>query len=258
MNNRLIVIIAFILNALVGYVTPAAAQYPFESHPSIHFKKFSKWLVTPQTNDQLDFSMTIPNFYPDHTALAIKIAGNPDHDSCIVSLSNLKGSTSSFIEPIQISLLGPEPQSAFLEDVNGDGLNDLKILIPNNACCGAYNFYVQVIYLFQHKDHSFTKISFQDLMWDYQNRVERKIDNNHNYEIITQTFRGYRKHNYLVYNLYNYNGRKLINVNYKANYPIMIQLLDDPNYKITSNLSRNDMKKFAMKLPDDYNEQVVR
>lgn len=156
---------------------------------------------------------------------------------------------------LECNYIAPEPQTAYVADYNGDSLNDIKIIIPGNGCCGAYNFYLRVIYLFQKKDGTFIKISFTDLMMLYKPRIERDIDSDGNFEIITQTFQHYGKHNYWLFNIYNFDGEKLVNVNSKHNYPIAIQLLYKDNYQPTKRISSEKLKKLESKLPDDYNKK---
>jgi hypothetical protein len=99
---------------------------------------------------------------------------------------------------------------------------------------------------------AFTSISFTDLFMEFQYRKERDLDGDGKYEIITQTFKNIGNHNYWLFNLYNIKNNELVNVNYKANYPIMVQILNDDNYNITKRISRSQMKEFALKVPDDY------
>jgi hypothetical protein len=101
----------------------------------------------------------------------------------------------------------------------------------------------------------YVEISPGEIGPDYANRPERDFDGDHNFEIITQTFQNYGKHNYMLYNLYNFDGNKLINVNRKANYPIMIQLLDGINYKVTNKVTNTAMKRLTRALPDDYDQK---
>ena len=90
---------------------------------------------------------------------------------------------------------------------------------------------------------------------NYVNQPERDFDGDGNFEIITQTFVNYGPHNYWAFNLYNFNGTALINVNQKSNYPILVQLIDPWNYATTKKMSRATMKKFAKELPDGYDRK---
>ena len=110
-----------------------------------------------------------------------------------------------------------------------------------------------MVYFLQNAAGSLNKVSFSDLLlYDYQNRPERDLDGDGVYEIVVCSFQNYKKHNYLLYNLYHLQGNKLVNVNRKFDYPIMIQLLYGDNYSITKHLTRMQMKQFERKLPDDY------
>ena len=90
-------------------------------------------------------------------------------------------------------------------------------------------------------------------MMDYELRPERDINGDGNFEIITQTFKSVENHNYWLFNLYNFNGSGLINVNQVDNYPIMVQLLYRDNFAITDKISPEKIKDFSLKLPEGYN-----
>lgn len=231
-------------------------QYPFEKKPAIKYKKYENWKVNKNSEAGADYSIIIPNFYSNNHVLKFQITSQAGKDTSVFKIYDGSKLIQTFVEPGYIGgTLGPTPQSVFLEDVNGDGLKDFKILIPNSGCCGGYNYYLKVIYLFQKKNGTFTKISFSDLMMFYVNRPERDIDGDRNFEIITQTFQTVGEHHYWLFNLYDFNGNELVNVNQKNNYPIMVQLLYRNNYKITDKISRNEMKRFDRKLPDDYDKK---
>jgi hypothetical protein len=234
----------------------AFGQYPFEKSPKIKYKRFQNWKIKERTDEKADYSIVIPSFFAKKGSLQFQMHSLVDKDSSIITVYKNGKLLQTFIDPYFIGgVVGPAPQAAFVEDINGDGLKDLKVIVPGNACCGAYNYYLRVIYLFQRKEGTFTKISFTDLMMDYINRPERDIDGDGNLEIITQTFQNYGDHNYWVFNLYNFNGSGLVNVNQKANYPIMVQLLYRNNYKVTDKISRAKMKQFERRLPDDYGKK---
>ena len=243
--------------AIATWSIAAFGQYEFEKKPSIHYKRFQKWKMHIGSNDQPTYSISVPRFFSNDDPVTCKITSQEGEDTSIIRV--YKGTTliQTFIEPEYMDsiALGPVPKYVYVEDVNGDGLNDLKILVPNNGCCGAYNFYVRVIYLFQTKNKTFIKTSYDDFMMNYVNQPERDFDGDGNFEIITQTFVNYGPHNYWAFNLYNFNGTALINVNQKSNYPILVQLIDPWNYATTKKMSRATMKKFAKELPDGYDRK---
>lgn len=253
-----------ILCVMVNCTITSFAQYPFEKKPAIKYIEYKKWKLLNKTDSTADYSMTIPRFFANKNPLRFTIVPLVGKGAYVITVYNNNKLVQTFKESSAMGTdreasiggyLGPEPQAAFLEDVNGDGLNDLKVLIPNNACCGAYNYYLQVVYLFQKKDGTFSKVSFSDLMMDYAHRPERDIDGDGKYEIITQTFQSYGDHNYWLFNLYNVSGTGLVNVNQKGNYPIMVQLLWKNNYKVTDKIPAAKVKALSRKLPDDYDQK---
>lgn len=137
-------------------------------------------------------------------------------------------------------------------DINGDSLNDIK-LIAWYMGNGTASMNVRTIYLFQNPNGHFRKISFDDKIGN--DRPERDIDGDGNYEIITMTLQGFESHNYWLFNLFNYTNDNLENVNSKDNYPILIQVLNRENYTITDKVSRNKMKLLTMKFPEGHDRK---
>lgn len=138
-----------------------------------------------------------------------------------------------------------EPLPVFKEDINGDGLNDLKIIVPNYGC-GAFNYHCKTIFLFQQKNGTFKEIIYTDIFEEFENKPERDLNNDGKYEIITQTFQHFGKHNYWLFNIYNYKNGKLMNVNNLAGYPIMIPL---NSQRVSTKISRKKMKEFEISSP---------
>ena len=196
-------------------------QYLFEKSPVIKYKRFQNWKINEQTEQKIDFSIKISAFFSEKSSLKLRIRSIDDENKSIISIYR----DGKLLQIFKGSAIGPAPKAAYLEDINGDGLSDLKVIVPGNGGCGGYNYYLLVIYLIQGEDGMFTKISFTDLMMYHVNRPERDIDGDGNFEIITQTFQSYHNHNYWVFNLYNFDKKGFINANEKANYPIMVQLL---------------------------------
>ena len=134
-------------------------------------------------------------------------------------------------------------------DVDGDKLNDVKMVIPYMGN-GLAAMNQRVIYLFQKTDGLFSKISFMDKM--DANRPERDLDGDNQFEIITMTLNGFGDHNYWTFNIYNYINGELVNRNTKFDYPIMIQYLFRENYKVTDKITSEKMKTFGDKKPSAY------
>jgi len=55
--------------------------------------------------------------------------------------------------------------------------------------------------------------------------------------------------------LYNFDSDRLLNVNWKDNYPIMTQFLIRENFEITNKIIREKMKEFALTLPEKYDRK---
>ncbi|MDP4209840.1 MAG: hypothetical protein Q8928_13595 [Bacteroidota bacterium] len=235
------------------------SQYPFEKYPAISDRVFNDWKVsdTTKNKNRFDYILAIPEFFNNHDSLIFRVTSSDEDmlNSSAISLFRNKNQVVNYIEKFPLGLSGLDggnkPDTAFVADYNGDHLNDLKIYFLNLGC-GAFNFYAQVIYFFQRPDGGFTKISFTDLYMDFNYRKERDLNGDGNYEIITQSFQNYGKHNYWLFNIYNLKNNELVNVNKLYQYPIMSQILYRDNFKITKNLSREKMKTFSRKLPDDY------
>ena len=235
------------LSMVTFETTNAIGQYSFESMKHLKVKEYNRWKFNIQNERLSDYLIKVPNFFKNGVFLKFEIVSPDMEDRSVIKVFKKNKLIQTFKENYRIGTLR-RPQAVFEEDVNGDGLNDLKIIIPNYGC-GGYNYYLQVIYLFQNKNGTFTKASFLDLMVEFENRIERDFDNDGNFEIVTQTFQSYGAHNYWLFNLYNFNGEGLVNVNQKANYPIMVPL---DRFKITKKISRSKMKRFKKQLPDDY------
>lgn len=256
------VIPVILLMITIGQARCALAQYPFEIKPPIHYKEYSKWKAIEHSETKTDYNITIPDCFTGRQALGIKIAPDNDRDSCIFRLYKNGKPLGRFIAPFAISprMEGNNPKAVFVEDVNGDGLKDLKIVLPFYGGCGGFNFYAEIVYLFQQPNGRFNAFCFSDWMDDesFPNRPERDFDGDHNFEIVTKTFQNYGKHNYELYNIYNFQDGKLVNVNTKADYPLLIQLLWKGNYKTTNKVSKPQVRKLAKPLPDDFNQLSIK
>ena len=229
-------------------------QEPFEKYPVISYKEYKDWKLYDKSvkEKKVHHTLTIPDFFENKDSITIQLTsfiGN--WDSSYVRIYRNKKQIQKFFEP-----MGFSQENIFepirIADINGDGLNDLKIIIPYLGN-GIASLNVRVIYLFQKSVGDFTKISFDDKM--NGNRPERDFDGDKNYEIITMTLTGYENHSYWLYNLYDYNSNGLINVNAKDDYPIMIQFLYRENYQITDKITRQKMKDFALSLPEKYDKK---
>lgn len=231
-------------------------QYPFEQYPAIQYKGYAHWKFwRSKKSDRIYFKKVLPDFFGNHDTLKIQLSGlETDFEGSLsyITISH----NGNLLKKVNIKAYFPQigVDSVFIADINGDSLQDVKIVIPHPSTGFGCNCWV--VYLFQQPDHNFTIISFHDDIYPFaHNRLEHDLDGDGNFEIITQTLVGYEKHSYWVFNLFQYSNGKLINVNSKYNYPIMVQLLYRENYNITQKISRKNMKKFTLKIPDGYDKK---
>ena len=244
-----------ILFTLIGLISKG--QYPFEKYPAIKYKEFKDWVVYDRLGEEnkIHHTLSIPKFFENGDSITIQLTSFGDYfhskDSSIIRIFRNHKQIQKIIENMSFDLINfYEPLR--MADINGDGLNDFK-MIASYMGNGIAALNMRVIYLFQNPDHTFTKISFTDMM--SENRPERDFDGDGNYEIITMTLKDHGNHNYWLFNLYNFTDGELTNVNGKDDYPIMIQFLNHENYTITDKIPRAEMKDFALPLPEDYDRK---
>ena len=236
---------------MIFFALSAKAQYPFELLDSIKYQKYSNWIKYDWSEKKkaVHHTLTIRDFYKNHDSLTIQLSSFINtSDSSYIRIFRNKIQEQKLFEPMafpDVNFWNP----LMVADFNGDSLKDLKLIIPYMGC-GLAGMNMRIIYLFQTADGKFKKISFLDKLEDY-NRVERDLDKDGNFEIITMTLQGYQGHNYWTFDLFNYVDGVLKNVDEKFNYPIMIQYLNKPNYKITDKISRSKMTEFKLKLPEE-------
>lgn len=224
------------------------AQYPFEKFKAIKFKEYNDWKTIEGGKDSMPIfrEITITDFdkkTPLKITQDIKISPTDSTGYMVLKVYRADKMIKEF-EVKSPSIY--DPLALRVEDVNGDGRKDIKIVFPNIAS-GGYNYYCDAVYLFQNKDGSFIEVKYTDIFEEYDNKPERDFNNDGQYEIITQTFQNYGKHNYWVFNIYNYKNGKLVNVNQLADYPIMIPL---DSYQVSKKIPREKMKKYAIKAPE--------
>lgn len=235
-----------VLLFLVAFCLPSRAQYPFEELKAANYGIFEDW-KTEIGKDSLPEKRTIE-------------IGNFDRSSVLKIEQVLRMSLPDSLDYAEINLYRngdlvktfevgtrsiSDPLPVFVTDLNHDNLKDIKILFPNFGC-GAFNYYCQTVFLFQKPGGNFDDFTFSDIYEEFENRPERDFNNDGTFEIITQTFQKYGKHNYWLFNLYNYRNGKLVNVNHLADYPIMVPLL---SHEVSTKIPRKKMKEFAIVNP---------
>lgn len=238
---------------LLVFVFNSFGQYPFEKFSAIKYKTYNGWKACKTGNEQTTaFTLTIPKFFNRQDNLTILLTVfDTNRDSSVITMLRNGRKLQQFSEPMLFNDMNLT-EAVMMADINGDKLNDLKLVIPYMS--NGLGINVRVIYLFQHEKTSFAKLSFDDEMFGY-NRQERDFNNDGNYEIVTMSLVGYQNHSYWAFNLFDYKNNDLVNVNNKYNYPVLVQFLFKDNYRITKNMSRQKMKQFAQTEPDDYNKQ---
>lgn len=228
-----------------------SGQYKFEKYPSIKYKVYDDW-KTNETEKKVENSISISNFFKNGESLTIQLNSFKEHwfENSVIKISKNNIESQRFIENMGFNPIALD--SVRIADFNGDGLSDLKI-ISSYMGNGTASMNVKVIYLFQQTNETFKKVSFDDKQSN--NRNERDFDGDGNFEIITMKLSSYQNHSYWNFNLFNLVKGKLISVNNKHNYPILVQFLEKENFKITDKISRQKMKSFALNLPEGYDDK---
>jgi hypothetical protein len=193
---------------------------PYEKYPSIKYKEGKNWKIYKKEK-KTDFTLNIPDFFNNKDPLTLQITSFVDKfDSSIVRIFWNKKQIQKLIEPIFFDDINFTASPIIIDDINGDGLKDIKLTVSYKGC-GLASMNVRSIYLFQKQNSLFNKISFLTKL-GYENNPERDFVKDGNYEILVMNLVSYGEHNYWAYNLFNYDGDKLINVNQKDDYPILI------------------------------------
>ena len=217
-------------------------QYPFEKFKTTSYKSLD--FKMKESNNSLEYSCTINSFFNDKSDLEILLKGEINKFNETQLQIKTNHNCKKYIEEIPVQ----GTNVLYIADINGDGLDDVKIVCFYMGS-GLASLNVRVIYFFQKKDKEFIKISFDDKM--DENRLERDINNDGNFEIITMTLQRHKNHNYWLFNVYNYENNDFVCINREINYPIMTQLLFHDNFKITTKISRQIMKKYGLKTPKE-------
>jgi hypothetical protein len=237
------------LTLTIATLAHGQEHYPFENFTTIKYVEHKNWIQYEKL-DRVDFTLTIPDFFPNSDTLTIQLTSfKIKWDSSYVRLFRNKKQTQKIFEPM--FFIDPNGTSDPLRtmDINGDNLMDIKLLTPymGNGLASLNN---RVIYLFQKNDGLFDKVSYLDKMGEHM--TERDFDDDNNFEIMTMTLNEYENHNYWTFNIYNFENGELINQNDKFGYPIMIQYLFRENYKVTDKISIEKMKTFGDDKPQEY------
>jgi hypothetical protein len=240
-----------ILFALIVCTVNCKAQYPYEQYPALKWNRVGGWKEYNrlEREGKIHWTQSLPGFYDNGDSLTIQVSTvMKKNEHSLIRIFRNKKQQQLLSEKHAIAAnFGYLADSLYYADVNGDSLTDLKLFAWYGGN-GIASMNMRVIYLFQQPDHSFVKVSYLDK----DPSPERDFNNDGNYEIITMTLNSHDTHSYWTFNLYNFKDNTFQSVNALYDYPIMIQFLYRPNYKITNKLTREQMRKYAEKKPIDF------
>lgn len=228
------------------------AQDSFHKGSAIRYEMYGKWKLesTQPQQKQNVYSLSIAQFFNKTDSIIIKV----------LTKSSLRGDTSSItifrnnnpLTTFFLPLWFESTESLRVADFNADNLLDIKFVLPNTGDAEGLTRN-RIVYLLQHKNGSFIKVSYIDQV--NPNNIERDLNGDGNYEITTTTIIKYQRQNYWAINLYNFKKFDLVNVNNKHSYPILIDYFHLDAQKITNKIPRQKFKEFAQEKPDEYNRK---
>ncbi len=225
----------------------AQAQYPFERYPAPRYRHYKYWIQrTRPEDDHLTYDLLIPGFFgKEHLTLSYRMPDDTFGDTLVL----LRGK--KVIQKIPADLgqiLHNLKKPVRVADINGDGLQDIKIMV-NGTGCGLAAEYSRITYLFQQPDHRFVMVSYMDMMYDH--RPERDLDGDGNFEIITMDLKAHHEHNYWTFDVFTYRNNKFSNLDKSFDYPIMVQYLNRENYK-PAPFNRKIRSGYATPMPAEF------
>lgn len=198
------------LGSLCGY-----SQSFLNRYPAIHYTSFPLKPLIESDSAHPSYIVEIGSLgHEDKYAYSITLRPDAVKEITWITIKKNGHTLQKIEEPTGLN--GYRIDSAYVADINGDGLADVKFMIPMQAN-KTNRINRTEVYLFQHPKHGFTKISFGDV----NGRRERDMDRDKNYEIITRALRSYKGHNYWIFNVYQYTNGDLLNVSKKYGYPRM-------------------------------------
>lgn len=222
------------------------AQYKFEFSKKINYKSKYQWITKVLSDNEREFS--INNITLNGNLYSIKVSKDDSLGISKIFINcNNKNVLETDFSPIYTST---EFSDVLVADFNNDNLLDLK-LVNYYYGSGGYNYATNVYYLLQIASNKFKIISYFDDFEGFKNRVEVDFDNDGKFEIITQTFYNYQKHNYWRFDVFQIKDYKLVNMNKKFAYPFFVQLLYYQNYKASTKIPLKENFKFYKFYPNE-------
>lgn len=219
------------------------AQFPFEKFPAV------KYIKVPF---EKGYTETDTTFIAHATYKKYKInITQKQYSNLAHVIIRYKGKVVSVFNTDTYSPLTLQ-DVMFAADIDGNGLVDFKILFFNDGS-GLAGSLEHKLYFFNNGNQKFKPFFYTDFF----SFPERDLNGDGNYEIIGTVLTRYGGHSYWTFNLFNYKGGRLINVNTQSNYPLMVQYLFRENYNITNKISRRDMRQFSLKSPDYFQSRKI-
>ncbi len=241
--------------AFLAYTVNIFAQYPFEKYKSPEVIKFNNWIDSSDTEEMASqfIQINLSGVYKNSDGCQLKVSpylNNVDNKLSYTQIQIFRNNHQiQEFHSDKIDFVGSHltPYSVKVGDFNGDGFKDIKIYgwYGGNGLASLYN---RVIYLFQKRNGSFTKVSFLDM----GEREERDFNKEGKYEVITMKVININNHNFWFFQLYQWEGDTLVTVSKKYSYPILIQLLYKPNYIVYNKISKIQNEKYLDLQPDEY------
>jgi hypothetical protein len=225
-------------------------QFPFEKYPAIKYEQNVEWIpISLEQNENVACrAATISDLFDSSDGLRIEMVCATPGEIRLYRQSTL---TQTFLEPTPY--YGSLLEAACVADIDGDGRKDVKFAWFTGGS-GLASSIMRVVYLFQYQPGLFTKVSYYTFYSD-ATRIERDFDGDGRYEIITNDVTNFEGHNYWTFNVYNFNVNKLVNVNDRFDFPVMVQLLNRENFAPTARITRQQRKKFSADHPSELDIQ---
>jgi hypothetical protein len=232
---------------LISFLVPANsfAQYPFEKYKATTYTATGNWQTSTLSNPK---RMKATAQVTDGTSKYIIRLENRQlpSDTFTITASTAGGKRQHFLEPWSV---WPESmqQPVRSADLNGDGISDLKLVV-NAVGGGAVPGLVRLIYLFGQPSGEFIKVSFLS----FNDGPERDFDNDGRYEMVVRDLVSHKSHSYWAFNVFSFRNGQFQNVSRRYGYPILVQFLNRPNYKVTDKVSAKESEKFLVSQPREF------
>lgn len=249
--RRIIFLLLTAIMSISGYQVNAQKK----NSAKLNFKTYTNWEIKyDEYNSNAEYyEFTIPDFFEKNNSATVQLyhygtEGNISNST--ISLINKDGDfLATIFEPTQFHEMAVQFATLSVADIDGNGLKDIKIEFPYMGN-GLMACAVRTIYIFQEKQQTFNKISFNSFVC--QDQVsEIDVDNDGKYEIVARTLEYIDEDNrFWVENIYKYTPEGLICVSEENGYPKAMNVYEDKptDAKIVASYK----KEWIFKLPNEY------